>query len=45
MSEALVYWIIVSVLGAAFGWYFVLPWVPPLYARYKAWVQKVASGK
>jgi hypothetical protein len=31
--------------AVAFFWYFVRPWIPPLYARYSEWVKTTASGK
>lgn len=29
----------------ALVYFFGLPWVKPLYARYRAWVDKTASGQ
>lgn len=29
---------------AAFAKFFLLPWAPPLYARYRGWVERTASG-
>lgn len=43
--NSFVTWTVASVSGAAFFWFFVRPWIGPLYARYRAWVQRVAAGK
>lgn len=37
-------WVLGAVAGFVVVKFFVLPWIAPLYARYKEWVAAVASG-
>lgn len=47
MSTALTIggWILGAIACAAVLWYFVIPWISPLYARYVEWVKKTASAQ
>jgi hypothetical protein len=37
-------WVLGSILFAAAVYFLVLPWIPPLYEKYKAWIKKLTAG-
>jgi hypothetical protein len=36
--------VVLALAGAAFLWFFLLPAVPVLYSRYRAWLLRKAAG-
>jgi uncharacterized membrane protein YdfJ with MMPL/SSD domain len=42
---AVSFWILGILAAGLFMWFFLVPAVPTLYTRYKAWLQKKASGQ